>query len=37
MSKTVLKGASLLAPLPVVMVTVGDDKNSNIITVAWTG
>ncbi len=37
MSKTVLKGATLLAPLPVVMATVGDNVNSNIITIAWTG
>ncbi len=37
MSKTVLKGATLLAPLPVVMATVGDMQNSNIITIAWTG
>lgn len=37
MSKTVLKGATLLAPLPVVMATVGDIANSNIITIAWTG
>lgn len=37
MSKTVLKGATLLAPLPVVMATVGDSVNSNIITIAWTG
>lgn len=27
----------MLAPLPVVMVSVGDNTNSNIITVAWTG
>ena len=37
MSKVQLKGANLLAPLPAVMVTVGDYENSNIITVAWTG
>lgn len=35
--KTILKGASLLAPLPVVMATVGDAEKSNIITIAWTG
>lgn len=35
--KTILKGATLLAPLPVVMATVGDIENSNIITIAWTG
>ncbi len=37
MSKILLKGANLLAPLPVVMVSVGDTEKSNIITVAWTG
>ena len=37
MSKITLKGATLLAPLPVVMATVGDSVNSNIITIAWTG
>lgn len=37
MSKIQLKGANLLAPLPVVMVSVGDKDKSNIITVAWTG
>lgn len=37
MAKQQLKGAPILAPLPVVMVTVGDMEKSNIITVAWTG
>lgn len=37
MSKIQLKGANLLAPLPVVMVSLGDMEKSNIITVAWTG
>lgn len=37
MTKVQLKGANLLAPLPVVMVSLGDMENSNIITVAWTG
>ncbi len=32
-----LKPGTLEAPLPAVMVTVGDMENSNIITVAWTG
>ncbi len=36
MAKIQLKGANLLAPLPVVMVSVGKEK-ANIITVAWTG
>ncbi|MCH5151292.1 MAG: flavin reductase family protein [Clostridiales bacterium] len=37
MTKVQLKGANLLAPLPAVMVSVGDMEKSNIITVAWTG
>ena len=37
MSKVQLKGANLLAPLPVVRVSVGDMDKANIITVAWTG
>lgn len=37
MSKTIIKGATLLAPLPAVMVSAGDMDNSNIITIAWTG
>ena len=37
MSKVQLKAANLLAPLPVVMVTVGNMEKANIITVAWTG
>lgn len=37
MSKTTLKASTLLAPLPAVMVSVGDMEDANIITVAWTG
>ena len=37
MSKKTLPGATLLAPLPAVMVSVGDNDNANVITVAWTG
>ena len=37
MSKKTLPGATLLAPLPAVMVSVGDSDNANVITVAWTG
>lgn len=37
MSKTMLKGSTLLSPLPVVMVSVGDDTDKNIITIAWCG
>jgi flavin reductase (DIM6/NTAB) family NADH-FMN oxidoreductase RutF len=37
MSKVVWKGATLVAPLPPVMVTCGDMENANIITIAWTG
>jgi flavin reductase (DIM6/NTAB) family NADH-FMN oxidoreductase RutF len=32
-----LNPGTLLAPLPAVMVSVGDMEESNIITVAWTG
>lgn len=35
--KIELKGAPLLAPLPVVMVSVADGDAANIMTVAWTG
>ena len=37
MSKTMLKCSPLLAPLPVVMVSMGDETDKNIITVAWCG
>ena len=37
MSKIQVKPGTLLAPLPAVMVTVGDIEKSNIITIAWTG
>ena len=37
MSKIQIKAGTLLAPLPAVMVTVGDMEKSNIITIAWTG
>ena len=37
MSKITWKGTTLLSPLPVIMATVGDMTNSNIITIAWTG
>lgn len=37
MAKIEIKAGTLLAPLPAVMVTVGDMQNSNIITIAWTG
>ena len=37
MSRRNLKAGTLEAPLPAVMVTVGDMEKSNIITVAWTG
>ena len=35
--KTVFKPGTMLNPVPVVMVSCGDEKNKNIITVAWTG
>ena len=37
MAKKEFKGSSLMGPLPVTMVSVGNMENSNIITVAWTG
>lgn len=37
MKRVDLNPGTLLAPLPAVMVSVGDMENSNIITVAWTG
>ena len=32
-----MKGGAMLAPVPAVMVTVGDENEKNIITVAWCG
>ena len=37
MVKITWKGGTFVYPLPAVMVSCGDMKNSNIITVAWTG
>lgn len=37
MSRRSFKAGALTAPLPPVMVTVGDMENSNIITIGWTG
>lgn len=37
MSKITWKGGALLAPVPPVLVTVGDGEKSNVFTVAWTG
>lgn len=37
MSKITWKGGALLAPVPPVLVTVGDGDVSNVFTVAWTG
>ena len=37
MSKIEWKGGTLLAPLPLVMVTCGDMEKSNIITASWAG
>ena len=35
--KKSIKAGTLLAPVPVVMVSCGDMENSNIITLAWVG
>lgn len=37
MNKVKWRGGALLAPLPPVMVTCGNEENSNIITIGWTG
>ena len=37
MKRRDLNPGTLIAPLPAVMVSVGDMENANIITVAWTG
>lgn len=37
MPKKTLKGGAMLAPVPAVMVSVGDESEKNIITVAWCG
>lgn len=37
MGKITWNGGTFVYPLPAVMVSCGDMKNSNIITVAWTG
>ena len=37
MGRQNFKAGTLLAPLPAVMVSVGDMENSNILTIAWTG
>ncbi|MBQ3921249.1 MAG: flavin reductase family protein [Firmicutes bacterium] len=35
--KVSVKPGTLMAPIPAVMVSCGDEKESNIITIAWTG
>lgn len=37
MAKVSWKGGALLAPVPPVLVTVGNEEKSNVFTVAWTG
>ena len=37
MARRSFKAGTLTAPLPAVMVTVGDMEKSNVITIAWTG
>lgn len=37
MSKKIWKSGTFIYPIPAVLVTSGDMKNSNILTVAWTG
>jgi flavin reductase (DIM6/NTAB) family NADH-FMN oxidoreductase RutF len=37
MARKSFKAGALTAPLPPVMVTVGDMENSNVLTIGWTG
>lgn len=37
MTKRAMKPGTMLNPLPVVMVSCGNDSEKNIITIAWTG
>lgn len=37
MARKDLKAGTLLGPLPAVMVTVGNEEESNVLTVAWCG
>lgn len=37
MGKLTFKPGTMLNPVPAVMVSCGDDKEKNIITIAWTG
>ncbi len=37
MGKLTWNGGTLIAPVPPVMVSCGNDEHSNIITIAWTG
>lgn len=37
MSKQMWKGSTLMAPVPVMLVTCGDFQQPNIMTAAWTG
>ncbi len=37
MAKIKWRGGALIAPVPPVMVSCGENENANIITVAWTG
>jgi flavin reductase (DIM6/NTAB) family NADH-FMN oxidoreductase RutF len=37
MPKVKWKGSTLLAPVPPVLVTCGNDEKRNVMTVAWTG
>lgn len=37
MSRKHFKGGTLTAPLPPVLVTVGEEDRANVLTVAWTG
>ena len=37
MAKVTWKGGTLIAPIPAVMVTCGNNEKANVLTIAWTG
>ena len=36
-NRTIWEGSALLSPVPAVLVSLGDEKEKNVFTVAWTG
>ena len=37
MEKTIMKPSAMLNPVPVVLVSCADDREENLITIAWAG